>query len=110
MPPQPASNNSTDSSNSTEKQAGADNIYCFALVFWGLRSFCWGLKLLAYNFFFTPLVDPLTSCLFSDEGKRNLTAYANLPPHIRDALSKYDDQEQMGTALPTVWMGLENDL
>ncbi|KAI6177091.1 JNK-interacting protein 3 [Aphelenchoides bicaudatus] len=47
--------------------------------------------------------------LSSDEGKRNLTAYANLPPHIRDALSKYDNQGEMGTALPTVWMGLEND-
>ncbi|KAI6214999.1 JNK-interacting protein 3 [Aphelenchoides besseyi] len=44
-----------------------------------------------------------------DESKRDYVAYANLPPHIRDALSKYENQEEMTTALPTVWMGLEND-
>ncbi|KAI6241015.1 JNK-interacting protein [Aphelenchoides fujianensis] len=44
-----------------------------------------------------------------DESKRNYVAYANLPPHIRDALSKYENQEAMTTALPTMWMGLEND-
>ncbi|CAD5222446.1 unnamed protein product [Bursaphelenchus xylophilus] len=44
-----------------------------------------------------------------DDGERNLAAYSSLPPHIRDALSKYEGMEEMTTALPTMWMGLEND-
>lgn len=44
-----------------------------------------------------------------DEGERSLAAYSNLPPHIRDALSNYEGQNEATTALPTMWMGLEND-
>ncbi|PAV81910.1 hypothetical protein WR25_17322 isoform C [Diploscapter pachys] len=34
---------------------------------------------------------------------------AALPPHIRDAMSKYDEVEnKTSTALPTVWMGSQN--
>lgn len=44
---------------------------------------------------------------FSEE--RTLRSWSNLQPHIRDGLSKYEGVGEITTALPTMWMGLEND-
>ncbi|MCP9259208.1 C-Jun-amino-terminal kinase-interacting protein 4 [Dirofilaria immitis] len=39
-------------------------------------------------------------------GKNNVSA---LPPHIKDRLSKYEGLSNNMTALPTMWMGSQND-
>uniref|UniRef100_A0AC35FPW3 Uncharacterized protein n=1 Tax=Panagrolaimus sp. PS1159 TaxID=55785 RepID=A0AC35FPW3_9BILA len=41
--------------------------------------------------------------------ERTLRSWSNLQPHIRDGLSKYEGIGEITTALPTMWMGLEND-
>uniref|UniRef100_A0A7E4W6I5 JNK-interacting protein n=1 Tax=Panagrellus redivivus TaxID=6233 RepID=A0A7E4W6I5_PANRE len=41
--------------------------------------------------------------------ERALRSWVHLQPHIRDGLSKYEGVGEITTALPTMWMGLEND-
>uniref|UniRef100_A0AC35TJ29 JNK-interacting protein 3 n=1 Tax=Rhabditophanes sp. KR3021 TaxID=114890 RepID=A0AC35TJ29_9BILA len=41
--------------------------------------------------------------------KRSEEALAQLPSHIRDGLSKYEGIGSISTALPSMWMGSEND-
>uniref|UniRef100_A0A914D9M4 JNK-interacting protein 3 n=1 Tax=Acrobeloides nanus TaxID=290746 RepID=A0A914D9M4_9BILA len=43
------------------------------------------------------------------EAEKTHTGWTGLPPHIRDGLSKYEGVGEITTALPTMWMGLEND-
>ncbi|KAH7731434.1 Protein UNC-16 c [Aphelenchoides avenae] len=44
----------------------------------------------------------------TDPEERTLATYSGLPPHIRDSLGRYD-KIPTSTALPTMWMGAEND-
>uniref|UniRef100_A0AC34PW64 Uncharacterized protein n=1 Tax=Panagrolaimus sp. JU765 TaxID=591449 RepID=A0AC34PW64_9BILA len=41
--------------------------------------------------------------------ERTLRSWTHLQPHIRDGLSRYEGVGEITTALPTMWMGLEND-
>lgn len=81
------------------------------MLFW-FKIFCNLLKKAISHFYF------IFCCLllFLDASiinnvleERTLRSWSNLQPHIRDGLSKYEGIAEITTALPTMWMGLEND-
>lgn len=43
------------------------------------------------------------------EGFDLVNSSTNIPLHIRETLNIYEKMNENTTALPTMWMGLEND-
>ncbi|CAD5217693.1 unnamed protein product [Bursaphelenchus okinawaensis] len=57
----------------------------------------------------TTAAEPAKPVETEQKDEVEMATYSNILPHIRDALNKYEKLQEMTTALPTMWMGLEND-
>jgi hypothetical protein len=51
----------------------------------------------------------LLSTFFFAEQQKQVGAKRDLPDHIKDGLSKYEGIGEATTALPTMWMGSQNE-